>query len=69
MSPTPIACPTRKLLQKTVLEALEKSAIAKDEYVSARAENRDSLAIALRIAQRVESAAITVLDDHIQRHG
>lgn len=63
------ACPTRKFLLKTVLDAIEKSAIAKLEYESARPENVDSLALALRITKGAEHAAVSVLDDHIQQHG
>jgi len=66
------ACPTRKFLQKTVMDAIEKSAIAKQGYASAKqngAENVDSLSLALRITKGAERAAISVLDDHIQQHG
>jgi hypothetical protein len=59
------ACPTRKLLLNTVLDAIEKSAVAKQEYDSARPENVDSLALALRITKGAERAAVSVLDDHI----
>jgi len=63
------ACPTRKFLQKTVMDAIEKCAIAKQEYASARAEDVDPLALALRITKVAERTAITALDDHIQQHG
>jgi len=63
------ACLTRKFLQKTVLDAIEKSAIAKQAYQSARPENVDSLALALRITKGAERAAVSVLDDHIKLHG
>jgi hypothetical protein len=36
MSSTGMACPTRKFLLGTVLDAIEKSAIAKQEYDSTR---------------------------------
>jgi hypothetical protein len=67
MSPT--VCPTRKLLLRTVLDAIEKSAVAKNAYDSARPEDEDSLALALRITKGAERAAVTVFDDHIKQHG
>jgi hypothetical protein len=54
------------------MDAIEKSAIAKQEYASAkqnRAENVDLLSLALRVTKGAEHAAISVLDDHIQQHG
>ena len=69
MSPTPTACATRRFLQKAVLDAIEKSAIAKQQYFSARAEDADSLALALRITKGAEGTAVQVLDDHIRQHG
>ena len=54
------------------MDAIEKSAIAKQEYASAeqnRAENVDLLSLALRITKGAEREAISVLDDHIQQHG
>ena len=62
-------CPTRKVLLKTALDAIERSALAKQQYHSARAEDVDSLALALRIIKGAERTAVTVLDDHIQHHG
>ena len=65
------SCPVRKLLLKTVLDAIEKSALAKQEYASAQ-QNRaeiNSLALALRITKGAELAAVSVLDDHIRQHG
>ena len=62
-------CPTRKFLVRTALDAIEKSAIAKQQYDSARAEDADSLALALRITKGAERAAVSVLDDHIRQHG
>ena len=63
------ACSTRQFLVKTVMDAIEKSAAAKRDYESARAENVDSLALALRTTRGAERAAMTVLDNHIQQHG
>ena len=63
------ACPTRKLLLKAVLDAIENSALAKQQYDSARSENLDSLALALRITKGAERTAVSVLDDHIRQHG
>jgi hypothetical protein len=54
------------------MDAIEKSAIAKQEYASAkqnRSENVDSLALALRITKGAERTAVSVLDDHIQQYG
>jgi hypothetical protein len=51
------------------MDAIDKSAIAKQEYDSARAENVDPLALALRITKGAERAAVSVLDDHIKQHG
>jgi hypothetical protein len=67
MSPT--TCPTRKVLLKTVLDAIDKSALAKQHYNSANAENVDRLTLALRMTKGAELAAVSVLDDHIQQHG
>ena len=39
------------------------------QYASARAEDVDPLALALRITKGAELAAVRVLDDHIQQHG
>jgi hypothetical protein len=61
-------CPTRKLLLRTVLDAIEKSAVAKNAYDSAQPENHDSLTLALRITKGAERAAVAVLDDHIKQH-
>jgi hypothetical protein len=63
------AFPTRKLLLKTVLDAIHKSAIAKQEYESAERAEIDRLALALRITKGAERAAVSVLDDHIRQHG
>ena len=68
MSPMPTACPTRRLLQKAVLDAIEKSAIAKQQYDSARGDSLDSLALALQVTQGAERTAVRVLDNHIQQH-
>ena len=68
----PWSCPTRKLLLKTVLDAIDKSALAKQDYASAKqnvAEDVDSLALAFRITIGAERAAISALDEHIQQHG
>jgi hypothetical protein len=67
LSPWP--CPTRKFLLKTVLDAIDKSALARQEYDSARPENVDMLALALRITIGAERAAVGVLDEHIREHG
>jgi hypothetical protein len=62
-------CPTRNLPLKTVLDAIHKSAVAKQDYDSARPEDVDGLALALRITKGAERAAVSVLGDHIQQHG
>ena len=53
------------------MDAIEKSARAKQDYESARAAARadlDSLELALRITRGAERAAMVVLDHHIQQH-
>ena len=56
-------CPTRKFLLNTVLVAIDKSARAKQAYLSARPEDVDALALAFRITKGAERGAVGVLDD------
>jgi hypothetical protein len=64
-----MSCPTRRFLVQTVLDAIDKSALAKEQYASAGAENVDRLALAFTITKGAERAALSVLDDHIKQHG
>jgi hypothetical protein len=55
-----------------VLNAIDKSAVAKQEYDwvnAASADNVDRLTLAVRITKGAELAAVRVLDDHIAQHG
>ena len=66
---TEMSCPTRRFLVQTVLDAIEKSAIAKQQYASAGAENVDRLTLAVTITKGAERTALRVLEDHIKQHG
>ena len=66
---TEMSCPTRRFLVKTVLDAIDKSALAKQQYASAGATNVDRLALAVRTTKGVERTALRALEDHIAQHG